>query len=157
MRRIRIKLLLLLVVVVTVAVGAVATPAEASTYNIGVDAFDYVPGRVACNLGLEFNVYFGANQYHGTDKGIYVQGVRLINYTGAPIEVTANFHNQGGYGGQGHREVSNLKLYNNNSYYWAVNTTFWFAPTSHTFSSTIAVYGFSCGGTWVDYILWHGH
>jgi hypothetical protein len=152
----RLKALALLVVLATLSVGAVATPAEAATYKVGIGAFDTSRQRLSCNRGLKFDVSFGAIQYYGSERGIYVYGVQITNYIGSPVEITANFHNMGGHGGQGVRSLSNKKFYNNDTYYWAVNTPFWFAPGSRTFSSTVSGINFSCGGTFTDYILWNG-
>jgi hypothetical protein len=150
------KTLVVLFAALLVAIATAFTnAASATTYHVSIGANDYVQQRLACNNHLVFNVQFGADRYAGGNKGIDVKAVRIINYVGAPIRIQANFHNMGGYGGQGHRDLSDRVLQNNQSILWTINTPFWFAGASQVFSSTVNLYGFSCG-TWQDLTLWHG-
>ena len=158
MKRVRIRLLTVVVALMSLLATAlvVSSPAEATTYRVGVGAWDVSRQRLACNRRLYFDVYFGNVVSHGSDRGITVRYVQIQNFTGFPIVVSANFHNQGGYGGQGHRDLPNTRLGNSQLYTWNVNTAFWFAPTSHTFSSTVQGYNASCGSIWSDFVLWSG-
>ena len=145
--------------VASLFIGTLGVPAQANANrNLNV-----VPnGRVAifgsCNGSVHYTVVFGARQTHGTARGILVKSVGIGNYSGSIALLSGNFHNMGGYGGQGHRDLGNISMSKDAPVYtWNVNTVFWFAGSGSQsiFSSQFVSSTYGCQG-WNDITIWHG-
>ncbi len=154
-RRQMYKKALVRVVIATLAlllalIGA-AAPASAATYTHNIGAGDIIGQPISCDGKVDIITYFGNDVSHGTSKGIVVGHVEIRNLTGYQIFIQGQFHNMGGYGGQGHRDLSRRPLGKGVTLTWNINTPFWF-----TFSSSWWISSPECGSNKQDNVLWRG-